>query len=282
MADTRVFHMTNGVTVEGIGREVETFLRNEKELTVEGIAASDGYLVQAKESSNWKNLAGLGKALQVQIMPSGDNDVIVNIGIGKWADKVGAAGVGAILFAPLLITAGVGAYMQNKLPSEVFECIERFIVAGGRSVRRNLSIERTDGTKTRCPSCGAMNPKGTKFCSGCGGKLVATCPSCSKDVELGKKFCPHCGSAMTERKTNKCPSCGADVEDGRKFCSECGASMAVLNQNKCPSCGTMVDKSQKFCPECGNRMSGKKSCPKCGAELAEGQKFCGGCGSSVA
>lgn len=282
MADTKVFHLRDGVTIEGIGREVETFLRNEKELTVEGISAPDGYLVQAKESSGWKNFTGLGKALQVQIMPSGDSDVLVNIGIGKWADKVGAAGVGAILFAPLLITAGVGAYMQNKLPGEVFECIERYIMSGGHSVRRNLSIERTDGTKTKCPNCGASNPKGTKFCSGCGGKLSASCPSCGKDVELGKKFCPHCGSSMAQEKTNNCPSCGTPVPDGQKFCPECGASMANINKDKCPSCGEYVEKGQKFCPHCGATMSGKKTCPKCSAELEENQKFCGKCGCKVA
>ncbi|MBE6085387.1 MAG: zinc ribbon domain-containing protein [Selenomonas ruminantium] len=281
MADTKVFHLRDGVTIEGIGREVETFLRDEKELTVEGIAAPDGYLVQAKESSNWKNFTGLGKALQVQIMPSGDSDVLVNIGIGKWADKVGAAGVGAILFAPLLITAGVGAYMQNKLPGEVFECIEKFIMSGGRSVRRNLSIERTDGTTTKCPSCGVSNPKGTKFCSGCGSKLAASCPACGKDVELGKKFCPYCGSSMVEKKTLSCPKCGVEVEEGRKFCSECGASMEILSKKKCPSCGELVDKDQKFCPSCGSAMSGKKICSKCGTELEPTQKFCGNCGNKM-
>ena len=51
MADSRIFRLKAGVTIEGIGREVENFLRNEKELTVEGFASADGYLVQAKESS---------------------------------------------------------------------------------------------------------------------------------------------------------------------------------------------------------------------------------------
>ncbi|MCR5175439.1 MAG: zinc-ribbon domain-containing protein [Anaerovibrio sp.] len=280
MADSKIFHIREGVTIEGIGHEVEMYLRNEEELTVEGMSSPDGYLVQAKESSGWKNLTGLGKALQVQIIPSGDSDVLVNIGIGKWADKVGAAGVGILLFAPLAITAGVGAYMQKQLPDKVFACIEKYIMSGGNSVRRNISFERTDSSKTKCPSCGSMNPKDTKFCSDCGGKLSANCPSCGQDVELGKKFCPHCGSSMVLKTTYKCPSCGAEVEEGKKFCAECGTSLDVLTKDECPSCGELVNKGKKFCPSCGASMSGKKVC-KCGEELDQNQKFCSVCGSKV-
>lgn len=71
MADSKIFRLRDGVTIEGIGREVENFLRNEKELTVEGFASSDGYLVQAKELLTWKKFTGLGQALQVQIIPGG-------------------------------------------------------------------------------------------------------------------------------------------------------------------------------------------------------------------
>lgn len=51
-----------------------------------------------------------------------------------------------------------------------------------------------------CSNCGAMNTKGAKFCSGCGGKL----PELSS-----KRFCT---------------SCGAEVAEGMRFCSECGAA----------------------------------------------------------
>lgn len=137
MADSKIFRLRDGVTIEGIGREVENFLRNEKDLTVEGFASSDGYLVQAKESSSWKKFTGLGQALQVQIIPSGAAEVLVNIGQGKWDDKVGAGAVGLLVFAPLASTSAFGAYKQNKLPAEIFACIEKFIMSGGTSVRRS-------------------------------------------------------------------------------------------------------------------------------------------------
>ena len=54
-----------------------------------------------------------------------------------------------------------------------------------------------------CPSCGAVNDPGTKFCRECGTKLEAP--------------------AAPEKRI--CPACGAEVTPGTKFCSECGQKM---------------------------------------------------------
>ena len=127
MADSKVFPLRAGVHVDDIARTVEDFLRDEKRLTVEGFASANGYLIQAKETSTWKKLTGLGNALQVQIIPGEAREVLVNVGMGKWVDKVGAAAVGALFFTPLLVTSAFGAYTQNKLPDEIFERIEKFL-----------------------------------------------------------------------------------------------------------------------------------------------------------
>ena len=127
MADSKVFPLKAGVNVDDIARTVEDFLRYEKGLTVEGFASTNGYLIQAKESSTWKKLTGLGNALQVQIIPGEAREILVNIGMGKWVDKVGVAAVGALFFTPLLVTSALGAYKQNKLPDEIFEQIENFL-----------------------------------------------------------------------------------------------------------------------------------------------------------
>ena len=52
-----------------------------------------------------------------------------------------------------------------------------------------------------CPSCGAMNPAGTKFCAECGGKLEVPAPA---------------------PQTRDCPGCGAPVPMTSKFCGDCG------------------------------------------------------------
>lgn len=190
MADSRIFRVSPGITAEIIGKEVEDFLREEKELTVEGFFSEEGYFIQAKESSTWKKFTGLGKALQVQIVQSSGSEIIVNIGMGEWADKVGAAAVGMIFFTPLAITAAIGAYGQNKLPSEIFECIEKFIVYNSQNVRRSSSA-------ARCQNCGASIPE-------------------------DKKYCPYCGASVSFKKTLHCRNCGAVIEAGKKFCGDCG------------------------------------------------------------
>lgn len=191
MADSKIFRVSPGITVESIGREVENFLRDEKELAVESFSSADGYFVQAREDTTWKKFTGLGKALQVQILPSsGGSEVIVNIGMGEWADKVGAAAVGLIFFTPLAVTAAIGAYGQNKLPSEIFECIEKFLVYNNQNPTRSTS-------QIRCQNCG-------------------------EEIPFGKKYCPNCGASISFKKNIRCRNCGAEIEAGKKFCGECG------------------------------------------------------------
>ena len=60
--------------------------------------------------------------------------------------------------------------------------------------------KQVSNDEVECSNCGAMNAKGARFCSGCGGKL----PELSS-----KRFCT---------------SCGAEVAEGMKFCSGCGAA----------------------------------------------------------
>ena len=56
MADSKIFRITEGITAESIGHEVESFLQTEKEMITQGISRPDGYLVQAKEDSGWKKI----------------------------------------------------------------------------------------------------------------------------------------------------------------------------------------------------------------------------------
>lgn len=75
----------------------------------------------------------MGKAIQVQLVESG-NTVIVHCGYGRWIDKIGAGAVGAVLFMPLAATAAFGAVTQSRIPAEIFDETERFILSGGKSV----------------------------------------------------------------------------------------------------------------------------------------------------
>lgn len=89
-----------------------------------------------------------------------------------------------------------------------------------------------------CPSCGAVNSEGTKFCQGCGTKLETL---------------PPAPAGIT------CPGCGAANSEGTKFCRECGGKLeapvpAEPEKRLCPACGIEVAPGVKFCPQCGQKM----------------------------
>ena len=119
MAESRVFQKVNGVTVDGIGRSVQNFLRSSKGLVVQGGKAGEGYVVQAKDDDSWKKVAGMASAIEVQISDVG-NGILVNIGNAQWSDKIGAGVIGWFVFAPLAVTSIVGTVQQQKLPGEIF------------------------------------------------------------------------------------------------------------------------------------------------------------------
>lgn len=226
MTESRVFRTSEGIDAITVGKEVENFLRSKKNLVTEGTKTPDGYFVQAKEQegSGWKKLAGMSLATQVQIIEISDT-LTVNIGNGQWSDKLGAGAVGAVLFAPLAVTAAVGAYNQKKLPNEIFEHVEKFILGGGKSVLMNsFGAVSVNEDEVICPNCSSPNGKNTKFCSNCGSPLTATCPNCGASVAQDTKFCSECGSPMKE-PDKTCPGCGATVAPDMKFCSECGTKI---------------------------------------------------------
>src|SRR2546428_5452745 len=49
---------------------------------------------------------------------------------------------------------------------------------------------------TLCPSCGASNREGAKFCSKCGTSLASGCPACGAQNEPGDAYCAQCGTAL--------------------------------------------------------------------------------------
>ena len=48
-----------------------------------------------------------------------------------------------------------------------------------------------------CPSCGAANEAGRKFCGECGTRLQRACPSCGTPNDPAVRFCGECGGQLT-------------------------------------------------------------------------------------
>ncbi|MDO5518679.1 MAG: zinc ribbon domain-containing protein, partial [Clostridium sp.] len=210
----------NHVSFEKITKAIATFLRDTKNLYVECLSTEAGFLVQARETDDWKNIAGLGVATHVQIIPSG-NTVTISIGAGKWLDKAGVATIGMIVFSPLILTAAIGAYNQTKLPDEIFTYIEQFLMSGGQTASVSLSkAHALNKDEVQCSKCHTLNPKANKFCLECGSKLGTPCSKCGETLPENVKFCPQCGSPI--QKLTECPECHAPVSENQNFCFQCG------------------------------------------------------------
>jgi len=148
-------------------------------------------IVQARKSTTLRDLAGLSTALTIKITPE-VGGTRVEIGMQKWFDKAAVAAVGAIVFAPLLALAALGAYWQYKLTEDAWKIIEDHIAskAGGY-------VPPLPG---RCGTCGAANVAGSDFCSACGAnlKFAQTCTSCgNKQKDPAARFCNRCGQSLT-------------------------------------------------------------------------------------
>ena len=195
MSEARVF-MLNGTDVQVIVSRVESFLRFEKGMEVQGSQTTDGYVMQASQPKDgWKTFSGMRLAGTVQMAVAG-NQLNVMVGVGQWSDKLGAGAIGLFVAWPLAITAGIGAFKQKKLPAEIFQVIESCILSGGKAV--------------------VVNSAGPTVASG-----MMVCPSCKEQIEAGSKFCNHCGAKLS----TKCPNCDADIAPGSAFCSECGQKL---------------------------------------------------------
>jgi hypothetical protein len=192
MNETRVF-MLNGTQVQDIVTRLEGFFRTEKGMDVQSSQTTDGYVMQASQPKDgWKTLTGMRLAVTVQMAVAGDQ-LNVSIGEGQWSDKIGAGAIGLFVAWPLAITAGMGAYKQKKLPSEVFQVIENTIMTGGQPVVVSGAGQTVADGMTLCPSCKAQLIPGSKFCNRCGAKLGQKCPNCGAEITADSAFCSECG-----------------------------------------------------------------------------------------
>ena len=197
MKESRVFEL-NQVTAEQVLEAVTTFLRGEKSMEVQSVATPNGYLIQAAQADTLRTLSGMKLATTVQLSVEGER-LHVTLGEGQWTDKLGAGAVGLFFAWPLAITAGIGAYKQKKLPSEIFDVIARCTSSAGFAAQpesAGFSAAPAAQPGVECPQCHAQLPQGAKFCFSCGAKIVSACPACGAAVAPGSRFCSNCGQAL--------------------------------------------------------------------------------------
>ncbi len=195
MAESRMF-MLNGTDVQTVIARLENFFRAEKDMEVQSSRTTDGYIMQASQPKDgWKTLTGMRLAVTVQITEM-DNQINVTVGEGQWSDKIGAGAIGLFIAWPLAITAGMGAFKQKKLPSEIFRVVESCLLSGGKAVVINGAGSAVTDGNIVCPNCKAQIPAESKFCNHCGTKIGSKCPACGADTVPGSAFCPECGQKL--------------------------------------------------------------------------------------
>src|SRR5215211_847410 len=160
----------------GVEADVPTLnaeLRNlfDSDYEVQALQVSNTSVLQVRKSNTLRDLTGLSSALTIKITPE-PGGTRVEIGMQKWFDKAAVAAVGAIVFAPLLALAALGAYWQYKLTEDAWKIIEGHVArkAGGY-------VPPMPGS---CGTCGAVVTSGSAFCSGCGANMRVehACASC--------------------------------------------------------------------------------------------------------
>lgn len=203
MADSRVFSL-NASSVEAVCEQLEGFLRTEKKMEVQSAPVDGGFLLQAGQPKDvLRSISGMRIATNVQLSASGD-ELTVTIGEGQWMDKLGVGAVGVFFLWPLAITAGIGAYKQKMLPSEIFDFISRTLGSQGTPAAFTAAPSPAGApaqssapfTSISCPQCGAKLSADSKFCNKCGAKIKSTCPGCGAAVTPGSKFCSQCGQPL--------------------------------------------------------------------------------------
>lgn len=205
MAEQRIFP-AGDVDLTEFGKALEEWFRlRDLETQVFGDGAKM-VTVQARTQQDWRRFVGASTALSVTATRQGDN-LLVQMGAAKWADKVGAGVAALIVFWPLAALPAYGAYKQKQLIDEAFQFIEQYVAMGGspfassptrrmpERVQEPASVEPVEAA-TICPSCGEAVAAGAKFCAQCGAVLQRMCPSCGAVVAPGARLCSACGAKM--------------------------------------------------------------------------------------
>ncbi|OGO04287.1 MAG: hypothetical protein A2Y73_04115 [Chloroflexi bacterium RBG_13_56_8] len=163
-------------------------------------APGEGYVVQARRPESWRSWVGMSAALNVTLTPQGEN-LMVQTGAAKWADKAVVGAVGVLILWPMIIPAAYGAWKQKQLPDEVFRFIDQYVVSGGKVPTMSIAgapvaAAPASSPRVRCPSCGEPVREGAKFCDNCGASLTLACANCGAALRLDAKFCDNCGAPV--------------------------------------------------------------------------------------
>ena len=130
ITSNNIYVLPAGKTVNDVAVNLKRFLMNEENMEVQILKLENGScFVQARSrGGKLKQVAGLDKVTSVKLTPVGDSSMVVEIGKGKWKDKVWGGALAWFVAWPFAVTTAIGAYRQGTLPRKVIENIAGFLV----------------------------------------------------------------------------------------------------------------------------------------------------------
>jgi len=121
----RRFHAP-GLRTSELLRDLENWLAGEG-FNTQNLATEDGAaLLQIRKQGGWRQWVGMDTALNIVVDLRGD-DLSVEIGAGKWADKAAAGVVSLFVLWPLAVTAAIGAWNQMKMPERIYSRVNELV-----------------------------------------------------------------------------------------------------------------------------------------------------------
>lgn len=120
-----------------------------------------------------------------------------------------------------------------------------------------------------CPNCTTENPKNSKFCLDCGGKLdqFATYAKEQENLRQTKEENLRLTKenqiklkSRSEHNFKFCPSCGNENLADAAFCKVCGKELEDM-AGKCPYCAEEINPNAIKCKHCGEWLN-KKAKPQ--------------------
>ncbi len=194
------------INLEALAQALVDFFARDRYRTQMMPVHPAGFMVQAAKEDALRKISGTDTALTAVLNLEGEY-VAVDLGGAKWADKGLVAGVGALLFFPVLITAGIGTYNQTHLQNDVWQFIEQYIHTHSKAGPGPQGVAQAKppappppaaGVAGVCAQCKQPLPPGSKFCNACGAAVSSACKSCGAALPAGARFCNQCGSPVVQ------------------------------------------------------------------------------------
>lgn len=120
------YTMAENKNIDGLVGSTIRFLQYQN-MEVQTFGSESYRVVQARiKSGELKQLVGMDKAVEIRFFTQGNN-VTVEMGNAKWADKAAVMTVSMFILWPLAVTSGIGIYKQNQLFNQIRRPIEQYL-----------------------------------------------------------------------------------------------------------------------------------------------------------